>query len=265
LKIQLLSDLHNEFLRKGKNTPEHRWSGSIPDTDADLVVLAGDIDTGTHGVEWAITESRRLAKKIIYVPGNHEFYGHEYHAMKSEISRLCDGTDVYCLDPGMTIHQGVRFIGATLWTNYEADSSVSPEMSMDYIDGALADHWRIKFIQDDSSRRFMPQDALALHVKQLGWLEQQLNSPHDGRTVVVTHHGPHPVCQHPHFPMSKMSAAFHSDLGYLIEKNEIEVWAFGHTHANLDCMIAGTRIVSNQAGYPGENVAGFEANFTIEL
>ena len=65
--------------------------------------------------------------------------------------------------------------------------------------------------------------------------------------------------------MSEMSAAFHSDLESLIEAHEIDVWAFGHTHANLDAVIFDTRIVSNQAGYPGENVSDFEAGFIIEL
>ena len=52
MKIHLLSDLHNEFLRNGKTNPNHLWSGSIPETDADIIILAGDIDTGTNGAEW---------------------------------------------------------------------------------------------------------------------------------------------------------------------------------------------------------------------
>lgn len=87
MKIQLLSDLHNEFLRNGKTSPNHLWSGSIPETDADIIILAGDIDTGTNGAEWAISESERLEKNVIYVLGNHEFYGHEYHSMKDKISK----------------------------------------------------------------------------------------------------------------------------------------------------------------------------------
>ena len=54
MKIQLLSDLHNEFLRGGRQVDGHLWSGIIPQSDADIIVLAGDIDTGTKGAEWAI-------------------------------------------------------------------------------------------------------------------------------------------------------------------------------------------------------------------
>ena len=77
MKIQILSDLHNEFLRNGKKNPTRKWSAVIPETDADIIILAGDIDTGTKGAEWAILESERLGKPILYVLGNYEFYGHD--------------------------------------------------------------------------------------------------------------------------------------------------------------------------------------------
>ena len=50
MKVQLLSDLHNEFLRNGRADPKHKWTGLIPETQADIIVLAGDIDTGTNGL-----------------------------------------------------------------------------------------------------------------------------------------------------------------------------------------------------------------------
>lgn len=265
MKIQLLSDLHNEFLRNGKTSPNHLWSGSIPETDAEIIILAGDIDTGTNGAEWAISESERLGKSIIYVLGNHEFYGYEYRSVKEKIAKQCKGTGVHCLDPGVYVEDDVRFIGATLWTDYTADISVSQDLAMCYVDKALTDHRVIKYRSGDSYRRFKPHDALAIHLKELNWLKQKLDSHHQGKTVVVTHHGPHPVCQHPAFPVSEMSAAFHSDLGGLIDDSDIDVWVYGHTHSNLDEGIFDTRIISNQAGYPGESVRGFDSGLTIEL
>ena len=265
MKIQLLSDLHNEFLRNAKSQPGHKWSGRIPETDADIIVLAGDIDTGTNGAKWAISESERLAKNIIYVLGNHEFYGHEYLSVKEKIAKLCEGTGVFCLDPDVYIQDDVRFIGATLWTDYKADISVPRDLAMLYVDKSLMDHRVIKYRSGDSYRRFKPHDALGIHLQEMDWLEKQLNNPQQGKTVVVTHHGPHPVCQHPAFPLNEMSSAFHSDLGKLIDENEIDVWVYGHTHANLDKVIFDTRIISNQAGYPGENVSDFNASFIFVL
>jgi predicted phosphodiesterase len=263
--IQLLSDLHNEFLRNGRQDQYHKWPGLIPETDADVILLAGDIDTGIKGAEWALSESERLEKPVVYVPGNHEYYGQEYFTTVEAISRLCEGSAVHCLNPGVYIQDGLRIIGATLWTDYLAYSLLPKDLVMFYIERGLADHRKISFNTGKSYRRFLPADALALHIKDRHWIEQQLQNPHEGKTVVVTHHGPHPVCQHPAYNLSEMSSAFHSDLSAVLEQNDIDVWAFGHTHANLDTMVCDTRIISNQAGYPGEDVDGFDAAYCIEL
>ena len=57
MKIQLLSDLHNEFYPGHKAPP-------ISPTDADVVVLAGDIDLGVGGVHWAAEQAERLGIQI---------------------------------------------------------------------------------------------------------------------------------------------------------------------------------------------------------
>ncbi len=88
MKIQLLSDPHNEFLPNSKQLDGHLWSGCIPETDADVILLADDIDTGTKSAEWAVAESQRLGNPILYVLGNHEFYRHEYFSVKQNVSRL---------------------------------------------------------------------------------------------------------------------------------------------------------------------------------
>ncbi|MFT5658717.1 MAG: putative phosphodiesterase [Gammaproteobacteria bacterium] len=265
MKIQILSDLHNEFLRNAKVNPTHQWWGTIPETDADIIILAGDIDTGTNGVEWAIQESERLGKTILYVLGNHEFYGHEYWSVKEKVLNLCEGTRVFCLDSDVFIMDDVRFFGTTLWTDYKADVSVPQDLAMLYVDKLLVDHRRIKYKSGDCYGRFKPEHALAIHLTELRWLETQLQQSTDYKTVVITHHGPHAICQHPAFPLNEMSSAFHSDLGGLIETSDIDSWVFGHTHANVDEVVFDTRIVSNQAGYPGENVRAFDACFTIEV
>ncbi len=265
MKIQLLSDLHNEFLRSGKDCAGHHWSGSITETDADVIVLAGDVDVGTKGAEWAVSESDRLGKPILYVPGNHEFYRYDYYSVKRNIASICDSHNVSFLDAGVFVQDGVRIIGTTLWTDYEVYDCVPRDLSMLYINDRLIDHRIIEVNVDDVVTPFTPRHALDIHQRELNWLKAQLNQRFDGKTVVVTHHGPHPVCQHPAFPLSEMSGAFHSDLSELIESSDVAVWAFGHTHANVDEVIDGTRIVSNQAGYPGENVTGFDAKFVIEM
>ena len=265
VKIQILSDLHNEFLRNDKPHIQHLWGGSIPATDADVVILAGDIDTGAQGMAWAIAESVRLAKPVIYVLGNHEFYHQEYAGLKHKIELLSHDTNVHYLDCNVYVLNEVRFIGATLWTDYEADAHTPRDLAMLTIDRSLADHRVIKYKSGAANRKFRPSDALALHQAERHWIEAQLSIPFAGKTVVVTHHGPHAVCQHPNFPVGELSGAFHSDLSDLIEEHDIALWIYGHTHANLDVDVANTRIFSNQAGYPGENAAGFDASQLVEI
>lgn len=62
MKLHILNDLHLEFS-----------TFDPPQTDADVVVLAGDIDKSDKGVYWA--REAFPNKQILYVPGNHEFYG----------------------------------------------------------------------------------------------------------------------------------------------------------------------------------------------
>lgn len=64
MKLHILTDLHLEF---GPFYP--------PETDADLVILAGDTDVGTKGITWA--KEAFIGKQVVYVPGNHEYYGSE--------------------------------------------------------------------------------------------------------------------------------------------------------------------------------------------
>lgn len=265
MKIQILSDLHNEFLRNGKDSSAHHWNGFISPCNADVIVLAGDIDNGTQGIGWAIRESRRLGKPLIYVPGNHEYYHNEYASLKNEMASLCVDSDVHCLDCGVYVSAGVRIIGATLWTDYEVNTNVPKDVVMEFVENSLPDHRVIKFKCANEIRRFMPLDALSIHEKELSWLQQQLESPFEGKTVVVTHHGPHLLCQHPGFPVCEITGAFHSDLTTLIESHDIDLWVYGHTHSNLDVVVSNTRIVSNQAGYPGENVTGFNDVFTVDV
>ncbi len=67
MKILILSDLH-----LGHHTFQTDVDGKRIDADADVVVLAGDIDDGLGGIRWA--RESFPDKPIVMVAGNHEFY-----------------------------------------------------------------------------------------------------------------------------------------------------------------------------------------------
>ena len=135
------------------------------------------------------------------------------------------------------------------------------------VGNALRDHIAITFKDEvtEESRYFTTDDALSLHVAELDFILKELKKPYDGKTIIVTHHGPHPVCQHTSFPLGPISSGFHSDLSHIIDRYSIDAWIYGHTHCNLDTRVGDTRIISNQAGYPNEDVQDFRPDLLIEV
>ncbi|MCX4190279.1 metallophosphoesterase [Methylophaga sp. OBS3] len=251
MNIQPLSDLHMEMI---KNT------FSIPATDADVIVLAGDINLGTKGVEWANTEAARLQKPIIYVAGNHEHYKEDYYTNVMAM-RAAAGDNVYFLEQEEVLLNGVRFLGATLWSDYMATGQHDQYQNMQKV--AILDDYRL--IRFGSLYKFRPEDALAIHKKTVSWLKVKLTDGFDGQTVVVTHHGPSLNCVHPAHGINAISSCFFSDLDDLVEKADL--WVYGHTHSNLDTKIGKCRLLSNQKEYPEAipSVGDFQADKVVSL
>jgi len=102
VRINYFSDVHLEF---GEQT--------LPETDADIVVAAGDIGVFDQGLAWL----KAIDKPVIYIAGNHEFYNSEYHNVLNMLKRECTGSNIQFLEKNECIFQGVRFLGCTLWAD----------------------------------------------------------------------------------------------------------------------------------------------------
>lgn len=265
MKIHILSDLHLEF---GK-------SFDAPSTDADVIVLAGDIHFHTHGLDWAVTQPAFDGKTVIYVLGNNEFYNSELAAMRAEILQTAQGLRalghrIYVLDCDSKEIAGVRFLGATLWTDFLLFGSVSKFQAMREA-LRMNDHRLISYASgrghlDRHSQRsspFLPEHAERFHVQARAWLADQLTQPFDGKTVVVTHHLPSRRSVPARFEHNLLSAAFASDLDLLAE--QADLWIHGHTHDASDYRLGKCRIVCNPRGYPGEPYKGFQADIVVEI
>jgi predicted phosphodiesterase len=251
MKIRILSDLHLEF---------QRWSP--PKADADIVVLAGDIDAGIRGVEWG----RRSfpSSPLVYVPGNHEFYGGHMEELKEELFSHGKRFEVDVLDGRELVIGGVRFLGATLWTDFALQGA-----DRSSIDRAMADARQgmndFRLIRYGERRTFRPADARAIHLAQVRWLRAKLAEEFVGSTVVVTHHLPHRQSIHPKYQGSDLNPSFASNLGDLMGPS-VSLWIHGHTHESFDYLVNGTRVVCNPRGYvPMELNAAFDPVLTIDL
>jgi predicted phosphodiesterase len=253
MRLNILSDLHLGFGAMDR-----------PLNDADAVVLAGDISRPREAVAWAL----RFHKPVFYVPGNHEFYGGSIDGRLDELRRLCDDTPVRLLDQGECVVGGVRFLGATLWTDFELfDDARQRAAARDEARRLMRDFSRIR-ARESSTEVFTPDDSAHLFRHHAGWLESRLAAVHDGPTVVITHHAPSRHSIHPRFATSLLNACFVSDAAHLLRADRVALWIHGHTHDSFDHHVNGTRVVCNPRGYArggvNENPA-FDPNFIVEV
>ena len=110
--------------------------------------------------------------------------------------------------------------------------------------------------------RLRPSQTLADHVASRRWLEQELSKPFGGKTVVVTHHGPHPLSIHARFSGSRVNPGFVSDLTPLLQ--QVDLWLHGHVHDSFDYGVGRCRVVANPAGYVRSLVAAEEPALEVE-
>ena len=104
MQLHILSDVHTEFA-----------DFDLPEIDADVIVLAGGIGVGTGGLDWL--SRQRRGSPVTYVPGNHEFYRHDLSLIDELRSRA--PRDVHVLDNEAVVLGKVRFLGSTLWADFE--------------------------------------------------------------------------------------------------------------------------------------------------
>lgn len=260
MKIHILSDIHLEF---GKL--------KLPEVDADVTVLAGDIGVGLQGIEWAL-QTIPWHRPVIYVMGNHEFYGQRVLSELWKAAReKVKGTRIHLLENETVEIYGVRFLGATLWTDFALFGGGHRKQAM--IDAmALSDFSSITTALQPGAgynlrkaKRLTPQDTLNMHKESRAWLDKELNQPFDGKTVVVTHHAPHRGSLAARWSRDPIAPCFVSNLPGLVERADL--WVHGHTHDGFDYQVERCRVVCNTRGYSNykDENAGFDAGLVVDL
>lgn len=249
MRLNILSDLHLS-----------RGALPIPETDAEVVVLAGDIARPKEAIAWA----SGFAKPVLYVPGNHEFYGGSIEGTLAELRRLCAGTGIRVLDNDEVVLGGVRFLGTTLWTDFRLFGEGEQR--------AAAMREAQRFMRDFSVIRLggaplTPAASAALFAQHAAWLAGKLAQPHAGPTVVITHHAPSRDSIHPRFADSLLNACFVSDAQELAGADRACLWIHGHTHDSFDYELKGTRVLCNPRGYAKDGVnenPAFDPDLVVE-
>lgn len=264
MNLYVVSDLHFEA------SPSWDFPLALPAFD--VAVIAGDLDCPLErAVERIAATPCFSGKPVILVPGNHEFDGSIFQdALASGAERAAAMPGIHLLHRRAAFIGGVRFIGATLWTDYELGGNTRANMIR--AGQEMPDHKAIRYREAGGHiSRFMPWHTRREHKLDRAFIEHELSLPHEGPTVVVTHHLPSARSIAPRFIRSPLNPAFASNLDHLIEAHRPTLWVHGHSHHAVDYRLGQTRIIANPKGYgpvqgqPRTDNPSFNELCTIEI
>lgn len=163
----------------------------------------------------------------------------------------------------------VRVIGSTLWTDFESVGTGFLRGKTAEAEGryGMNDYRMIK--RESSAtpgkrKRLRPQDTIAEHRASRAYIERTLQEPHDGETVVVTHHAPHPLSLDT--AHDRLHFCYASNLTSILEETWApDYWLHGHIHQTRDYVVGNTRIVSNPRGYAFDEQNDFDPHLVLEI
>jgi len=253
MKIQLLSDLHLGF--KHKRLP-------YISEEADVLVMAGDITSSKKRLRKYLRELREdYSMPVVMVLGNHDYYDHYLHKAADGLKGVASKfEDVHVLARDTINFDGVSFVGATLWTDFD---NRRDEVSV-FI--SFPDYTKV-FKDGDEGQPvcISTLDILDEHHKDRQWLYDNIKN--DEKTVVVTHHVPTTACVPDIYRRSPVNGGFYVDMSDLMFTAEPDLWLCGHTHYYFDYQIGKTKIYCNPWGYPFEynNKGHYREEFLIEI
>jgi predicted phosphodiesterase len=277
MRIQLFSDLHLE-----------RYPHFVPhiQDDTDVVVLAGDIGSYQAGSRLETTEfglarfSPRRAgaprARVLYIPGNHEFDGLDYDEAYARLRATCAELGIEWLDRETLVIDHVRFVGTTLWSDFDAlalqETELSRQLQRREKAFRAANYYLSKNTTLKNGEKVLAEGIRAMALDCQQWLRGALAAPFGGKTVVVTHFAPSLHSADPRYGLTPGTAGFCNALDALLP--QAEIWIHGHLHCRNDYTVRGCdngrdwacRVVANPLGYlsKGEQEA-FRPDLVIEL
>ena len=264
MNIQLLSDLHLE-------SNPHFVARPVP--GADLLVLAGDIGSYQNDsqltrlgiVDFGLRQFSPLPlaqggaawpTPVFFIPGNHEYDGLDFDATHARLRETCARLGITWLERESVVLHGVRFVGCTLWTDFDAltnEKAKTGEVTLGEQLKAREKAFRAAnfYLRKHHSFRYgepmLATDWREEGLKSQAWLRQALNMPFNGPTVAVTHFAPSLSSADPRYGLVPGTAGFCNALEDLLPLAQL--WLHGHLHCGFDYQKHGCRVVANPLGY----------------
>jgi len=241
MKLLVVSDLHLEFQRDHGNTLFRKLS-----SEADVLVVAGDLTT-MSGLERAFDELCAKFEHVVYVLGNHEFYGgYDYQDLYGMMNNcVLRNPNLHWLENGTAEINGQRFIGGAMWFR-------------DCTEARMNSHW----LNDFGSIKNFRDWVYEKNIETTKYLEENVQ-PGD---IVVTHHLPSPQSTAERFRGNPYNCYFVCDMEPLIAKVQPKLWVHGHTHDSCNYQLGETQVVCNPFGYAGFELNGaFNKKFFVDV
>ncbi|NBO99349.1 MAG: hypothetical protein EBU90_04375 [Proteobacteria bacterium] len=257
--LQYVSDIHLEF---------HKEPFELKAVSKNLA-LCGDIGyLGTAKYNAFIKTCAQKFENVFVIFGNHEFYNEKggdtwshqtIEQLKASVQTANFPPNVYFLDnrsifidtrnnrvyqecPQDSQHDVLQIIGSTLWTDVEQKLGT---VMNDY-----------KYIYTAKNTLLTPNDVRNLYKQNVQYILDRLDKHPRITTVLLTHHGPHPVCNG-RYTDNLLHSAYTSIIPELYKRANLLACISGHTHSSINESIFFENnhitFLSNQHGYPGEN------------
>jgi predicted phosphodiesterase len=267
MKLQLLSDLHIEV---------HPKLQIAPAPGADLLVLAGDIGSYQEGSRLAepdfglarFSPRHGWPTPVIYIPGNHEYDNADFDETHARLREACEALDIGWLEREVRVIGGVRFVGTTLWADFDALVESTDSLSEAYRKRGKAMRAANFYLETAATRRageiFLAEALRAQSLTCQAWLRGALEEEFDGTTVVITHFAPTLASADPRFGLNPGTAGFCNSLDELLPRADL--WLHGHLHCQFDYVKDGCRVVANPLGYRSKGEQeGFRPDLLVEV
>lgn len=263
MRLQLISDLHLE-----RQTDFQ----TVAAPGVDLLVLAGDVGSYQPGSR-LVTDDFGLGRfspkrdgapwpRVLYVPGNHEYDGIDFATAHARLRQTCADLGIEWLDREEIVIGDVRFVGTTLWADFDALAAreATPTKQLAAREKAFraANHYLRRFSTLVDGQHMLAERQRDLALDCQAWLREALARPFDGRTVAVTHYAPTLRSADPRYGLTPGTAGFCNSLDDLLPYADL--WLHGHLHCGHDYVVDSAsgprgdvphrcRVVANPLGY----------------
>lgn len=241
MQIRLISDLHFETQEDGGRS----FVDGLDPAGCDVLVVAGDLTKQTAGIIPAISMLCQRFPRVVYVCGNHEYYGADRGKVNTAL-RIAQqrNPNLRHLNNDILVIDGQRILGSTLWF---------PQTKLARLQAAVWSDFRAirgfsKWVYEEN------QKAVTFFRREL----------REG-DIVVTHHLPTFLSVHPKYAASVENCFYVTDLEELITERKPALWMHGHTHESMDMRIGSTRVVCNPFGYVGDLNPRYTDGLTLEV